>query len=80
MTSEAIKKLRTITYDAKGKPVSVLLNLKNKMMREAYEKAMEEIEDRMDTEEAMKRMNDGSEMIPWEEAKKRIYSEYEMKE
>ena len=44
MTAATLKKLRTITYDAQGKPASVLINLKNKMMREAYFKAVEEIE------------------------------------
>jgi predicted DNA-binding protein len=53
--------------------VSVILNLKNKIVREAYAKAIEAIEDRMDVEEANRRMNDGSELIPWEEAKKRIH-------
>ncbi len=72
MTATTLKKLRTITYDAKGKPASVLLNLKNKIMREAYLKAIEEIEERIDIEEANRRLNDDSIMIPWEEAKKSL--------
>jgi hypothetical protein len=73
MTAATLKKYRTITYDDKGKPVSVVLNLKNKIMREAYNKALEEIEDRMDMDEANRRLTDGSELMPWEEAKKKIY-------
>lgn len=71
MTAAALKKYRTISYDEKGKPVSALLNLKNKTMRMAYEKAMEEIEDQIDIAEAQKRMkelhDDPSLARPWSE-------------
>lgn len=74
MTAATLKKLRTITYDANGKPELVILNLKNKMMREAYKKAIEEIEDRLDVEETMRRMNDGSECRPFDEYVKEFNS------
>jgi hypothetical protein len=58
MTVTTFGKYRTVNYDKNGKPVSVLLNLKNKAMKRAYEIAMEELEDEIDTKEAMKRMKE----------------------
>lgn len=59
MTATSLRKYKTITYDEKGKPTSVSLNLKNKLMRKAYEKVMEELEDALDVQEAMSRIEDG---------------------
>jgi hypothetical protein len=59
MTETILQKYKTITYDEKGKPVTVSLNLKNKLMKKAYEKVMEEIEDALDVKEAMNRLEDG---------------------
>jgi hypothetical protein len=55
MTASASNKYKTVLYDKKGKPVMVQLDLRNKIMKMAYEKAMEEIEDMLDAEEAMRR-------------------------
>lgn len=71
MTASTLRKYKTITYDEKGKPASVSLNLKNKLMKKAYEKVMEEIEDALDVKEAMNRLEDGQKCIPWDEAVKR---------
>lgn len=55
MTATILNKYKTVLYDKKGKPVMVQLDLRNKMMKMAYEKAMEEMEDMLDAEEAMRR-------------------------
>ena len=41
------------------------LDLRNKLMRKFFEKAMEEMEDYIDTQEAMARVDDGSKSRPF---------------
>jgi hypothetical protein len=67
MTAATLRKYKTFLYDDKGKPVMVQLDLRNKLIKLAYEKAMEEIEDMLDVAEAQQRINDGSKSRPFEE-------------
>ena len=62
MTATTFKKYRTFTYDEKGKPVAVQLDLRNKHMRTFFEEMMEDLED---TVEAMAR--DDEEGRPFDE-------------
>jgi hypothetical protein len=72
MTAANISKYKTLLYDKSGKPIMVQLDLRNKMMKQAYERAMEELEDMLDLEIAEKRLADGEKSIPWSEAKNLI--------
>ena len=74
MTAIDIKKYRKYTYNEAGKPIMVQLDLRNKIIRKAYEKAMEEIENMLDEQEATRRLNDGSESRPFEEFVKEYLS------
>ncbi len=51
MVADTLRKHQTFFYDEKGNPVMVQLDLKNKVVREAYE-------DWMDAREATAREND----------------------
>ena len=67
MVASRLSKYKTILYDEKGRPVMAQLDLRNKLMRRAFEKAMEELEDELDVKEAMAR--DDGQGIPWEEVR-----------
>jgi|GEM_PF-2580766 len=64
MKLNTLRKYRTFTYDPKGKPLAVTLNLKNPKMRSFFETLMEDFED---TLVAMERQDE--EGIPWETVK-----------
>ena len=51
MTIATLKKYRTVSYDAHGKPIGVQLDLRNKELRNFYEVMMEDL---MAVKEAMK--------------------------
>jgi hypothetical protein len=67
MTAASLQKYKTFFYDEKGKPVMVQLDLRNKMMKQAYERAMEELEDMLDVAEAERRLADANETRPFDE-------------
>lgn len=67
MTASKLNKYKTILYDVKGRPIVAQLDLRNKLMREVYEQIMEELEDRLDVQEAMVRDNDGEPKRPFDE-------------
>jgi truncated hemoglobin YjbI len=69
MTAATLKKYRTYLTDDAGKPVMVQLDLRNKMLKNAYEEWMEDLEDTMN---AMQRDND--EVVDFETVKTRILS------
>ena len=50
MTAAALKKYRTYLTDDKGKPVMVQLDLRNKIIKSAYQKMIKELEDISDWE------------------------------
>jgi hypothetical protein len=60
MTAASLRKYKTFLYDDKGKPVMVQLDLRNKLIKHAYERAMEVLEDMLDIAEAEQRINDWS--------------------
>lgn len=64
MTATNLKKYRTFTYNEKGNPISVSLDLKNRMMKKFFDSLMEDFED---TLVAMERQDEES--IPWEQLK-----------
>ncbi len=74
MTAETFRKHQTYLYDEDGKPVMVQFDLRNRQARKLYEQLMKALEDMLDIQEAERRLNDDSEMIPWEEAKKHLYN------
>jgi hypothetical protein len=67
MTAARLRKYKTFLYDDKGKPVMVQLDLRNKLMKQAYERAMEELEDMLDVAEAEQRLKDGSKSRSFDE-------------
>jgi hypothetical protein len=74
MTAGSLRKYKTFLYDDKGKPVMVQLDLRNKLIKHAYERAMEELEDMLDIAEAEQRIEDGSKSRPFEEFAKENYA------
>ena len=48
MTAQALKKYRTYLTDENGKPVMVQLDLRNKRIKQVYEKIMQQLEDEAD--------------------------------
>jgi beta-mannanase len=69
MTTATLHKHATITYNPKGQPISVQLNLKNRIIRQAYENMMEDVTDAM-----MAMQRDDNDTISHEEVKARILS------
>ena len=67
MTAATLKKYRTYMVNDAGKPVFVQLDLRHKVIRDAYEQWMEDLED---TITAMER--DNEETVSFEEVKNRI--------
>jgi len=64
MTATNLNKYRKFTYNEKGTPIAVSLDLKNRMMKKFFESLMDDFED---TLLAMERQNEES--IPWEQIK-----------
>ncbi len=62
MNSKGLKKYVTDLYDEKGKLICVQLNLRNKIIRNFYAQLMEDLEDTLDSIEAMK----DKETVSWE--------------
>lgn len=62
MNSKTLKRHVTYLYDEKGKLVSVQLNLRNKIIRNFYAQLMEDLEDTLDSIEALKE----GESVPFE--------------
>jgi hypothetical protein len=63
MTTATLHKHRTITYNEKSQPISVSLNLKNRMMKRFYETLMEDFIDTLAVIEVMK--NDDGVRLQW---------------
>lgn len=70
MTVAKIKRNITYLYDEKGQPAIVQLDLRNKVVKEAYEEVFDKIEDYLDTQEAMAR--DDDDYVSHEEVKSRV--------
>lgn len=64
MTASNLEKYRTFTYNEKGRPISVSLDLKNRNMKKFFDILMEDFED---TLVVMERQVEES--VPWEEFK-----------
>lgn len=70
MTVAKIKRDITYFFDKEGQPTIVQLDLRNKVVKEAYEEVFEKIEDYLDTQEAMAR--DDDDYISHEDVKSRV--------
>jgi hypothetical protein len=74
MTTASLRKYKTFLYVDKGNPIMVQLDLRNKLIKHAYERAMEELEDMLAIAEAEQRINDSSKSRPFEEFAKEYYA------
>lgn len=81
MTTATLKKYRTYLTDENGKPVMVQLDLRNKVIRKAYEEWMEDLEDYAEAQARLKEIKaDPSIAISWEDAKKQLYHHLDAKQ
>ena len=57
MTSDELKNYVTHFYDEKGEPIIAQLDLRNEVLRDFYERLMEDLGDILDSIEALKEEN-----------------------
>ncbi|MDZ7935731.1 MAG: hypothetical protein U5M51_12385 [Emticicia sp.] len=80
MTTATLRKYRTYLTDEKGKPVAVQLDLRNKVIRQAYEEMMEDLEDLAEAKARMKELKaDPSLAVPFEEFAREYLASIETK-
>lgn len=78
MKIETLRKYRTYLTDDQGKPVMVQLDLRNKMIRQAYEEMMEDLEDLVEAKARMKELRANPSLaVPFDEFAKEYLASIE---